>query len=158
MTTHIIGMGALGTLFGYQIAQKRGLESVAFVMDQNRLAKCQNTPVFVNGTVVPFPMITPDMASPADLVIVAVKGPGLEASLNTIQNSVGPDTIIISLLNGIVNFGTHRSHERVVGLREPCAKFLAEKYTLVYKFLKFFLAFAQNWLGGFVLSVKIGNV
>lgn len=103
MTTHIIGMGALGTLFGYQIAQKRGLESVAFVMDQNRLAKYQNTPVLVNGTVVPFPMITPDMASPADLVIVAVKGPGLESALNTIQNSVGPDTIIISLLNGIVS-------------------------------------------------------
>ena len=39
----------------------------------------------------------------ADLVIVAVKGPGLEAALSTIQNSVGPDTIIISLLNGIVS-------------------------------------------------------
>ena len=103
MTTHIIGMGALGTLFGYQIVQKCGLDAVTFVMDQPRFERYKNHPVSVNSVSVPFRMATPDTVSPADLVIVAVKGPGLDSALDTIQNSVGPNTIIISLLNGIVS-------------------------------------------------------
>lgn len=103
MNTHIIGMGALGTLFGYQIVQKCGLDSVTFIMDKSRFDRYQNIPVSVNGTPVPFHMATPDTVSPADLVIVAVKGSGLTAALDTISNSIGPDTVIISLLNGIVS-------------------------------------------------------
>jgi 2-dehydropantoate 2-reductase len=70
-------------------------------MDPERYEKYHSRPVLVNGTPVHFNMVTPDQAEPADLIIVSTKATGLEAALDTMETSVGPDTIIISLLNGI---------------------------------------------------------
>ena len=42
-----------------------------------------------------------EVKAPADLVIVAVKGPALPAVVPMIQPSVGEETVIISLMNGI---------------------------------------------------------
>ncbi|MDO4804951.1 MAG: 2-dehydropantoate 2-reductase [Lachnospiraceae bacterium] len=97
----IIGMGALGTMFGTVIQHKIGIENVSFLMDEARYQKNISRPYFANGAPADFRLITPKNASPADLIIVSIKATGLEEALVTLESSVGPDTIIISAVNGI---------------------------------------------------------
>ena len=99
----LIGMGALGTLFASILLESLPPESVTFLMDPERYEKYSDRPVLVNGTPVCFNMVTPDQAKPADLVIVSTKATGLEAALDTLETSVGPDTIIISAINGVTS-------------------------------------------------------
>ena len=97
----IIGMGALGTMFGTEIQTKLGPEHVSFLMDEERFRKNSQKTYLVNGAPADFRLITPDMAAPADLIIVSTKATGLISALDTMESSVGPDTIIISAINGI---------------------------------------------------------
>lgn len=64
----------------------------------------------VNGEHRTFPMEDCETAAPADFVIVAVKYNALPEALNTMKNCVGPDTTIISVMNGI-------SSEQMIGER-----------------------------------------
>lgn len=97
----IIGMGALGTMFGTEIQEKIGRENVSFLMDRDRYEKNSHHTYIVNGRPASFRLITPDRAAPADLMIVSVKATGLTQALRTMESSVGPDTIIISAVNGV---------------------------------------------------------
>ena len=47
--TLIIGMGALGLLYADIIAKAKGQEAVAFLMDEQRLAKYKDTTFTING-------------------------------------------------------------------------------------------------------------
>lgn len=106
----IVGMGALGLLYGKQIAETCGADAVEFVMDEARYEKYHDAEFVCNGTVCSFPMVKDTQAQEADLIIVAVKYTGLEQALETMRNCVGKDTIIISVLNGI-------SSEEILGER-----------------------------------------
>ena len=99
-TVNIIGMGALGLLFGEPIRQHRA-EQPRYVMDPARLRRHAGETYTINGRTIAPVMITPDMTGPADLVLVGVKYPGLPAALDTMASSVGPDTVILSLMNGV---------------------------------------------------------
>jgi len=98
---HIIGMGALGMLYGSLITQRLGADSVRFIMDDARYERCRGLTHRVNGVPTDFPACRAAEAEPCDLVIVAVKSTGLAAALDTMATSVGKDTTIISVLNGI---------------------------------------------------------
>ncbi len=99
----IIGMGALGILFGKEIADGLGSQAVRYIMDEDRFAKYQGSEVIINDRPWVVPVMKAEDAEPADLVIVAVKGTGLEEALDVMESSVGPETIIISVLNGITS-------------------------------------------------------
>lgn len=112
---HIIGMGALGLLYGSLITRTLGSSCVRFVMDDDRYARHQGKQHRINGEAMEFSVIRSSEAAPCDLVIVAVKGTGLTAALDTMATSVGPETTIISVLNGIsseeviaARYGAHR--------------------------------------------------
>lgn len=98
---HIIGMGALGMLYGSLITQRLGADSVRFIMDDARYERSCGLQHRVNGVLTDFAACRASDARPCDLVIVAVKSTGLAAALDTMATSVGPDTTIISVLNGI---------------------------------------------------------
>ena len=103
-TTAIYGLGALGMLFGSRLQQAYGPENVKFVMDSARFARHKDDAYTINDE--PFAFALQDAAevtAPSDLVIVAVKGPDLAAVVDQIAPSVGPDTIIISFMNGITS-------------------------------------------------------
>ena len=121
-TVHIVGMGALGMLYGSLIARTLGSGCVRFVMDDDRYARHAGKTHRVNGEEVELPLLKASQATPCDLVIVAVKGPALEAALDTMANSVGEDTTIISVLNGI-------SSEEII---EDGLKSTVETFTLEY--------------------------
>ncbi len=103
-TTAIYGLGALGMLFGSRLQQTYSSENVKFVMDSARFARHKDDIYTINDE--PFAFALQDAAevtAPSDLVIVAVKGPDLAAVVDQIAPSVGPDTIIISFMNGITS-------------------------------------------------------
>lgn len=99
--TAIIGMGALGMLYASQISSAFGPDSVCFLADQKRIERYQKMTYTINRIPCSFPMKTPENASPADLIIIAVKYNALPSALETMTSFVGPDTTIISVMNGI---------------------------------------------------------
>lgn len=109
-STAIIGMGALGLLYGNQIVSRLGSSGLRFIADRKRIQKYHSMEFTVNGEHRTFPMEDCETAAPADFVIVAVKYNALPEALNTMKNCVGPDTTIISVMNGI-------SNEQMIGER-----------------------------------------
>lgn len=97
----IIGMGALGLLYGNHIAEKAGMDAVDFVMDEARFEQKKGKTNLINGVEKQFQMTPDNQAKPADLLIVAVKSTGLEKALDTMKNCIDENTAIISVLNGI---------------------------------------------------------
>ncbi len=95
----IIGMGALGILYGDIFTRKLGRESVTFLADKERIHRYRTEGVLCNGNLCDFQMTTE--AKPADLLIFAVKGTSLEESIELARPAVDENTIILSLLNGI---------------------------------------------------------
>lgn len=95
----IIGMGALGILFGDILTASLGRDAVTFLADEQRIQKYRQDGVFCNGRACDFQMS--NQASCTDLLIFAVKGNGLYDAMESAKSAVGENTIILSLLNGI---------------------------------------------------------
>ena len=99
----IIGMGALGLLYGYHIAEHAGYDTVSFILSRERKARYRDKIFTINGKVIDLEMESEEETLPADLVIVAVKYNDLDSALDTMKNCVGDNTIILSVLNGITS-------------------------------------------------------
>lgn len=106
----ILGMGALGIMYGHHIAKAIGFDRVSYIMDENRYEKYKDASVYCNGEKLHFRCVPESEAQPADLLIVAVKATGLNAALDVMERSIGPDTVILSVMNGI-------SSEEIIGAR-----------------------------------------
>ena len=96
-TSALIGLGALGILFG------RKMPGVQVIADKDRIARYSAEPVVCNGEECKFSYITPAEGRPVDLLLVAVKATVLEQAIQDIAKFVGPDTVILSVLNGITS-------------------------------------------------------
>ena len=106
----IVGMGALGMMYGERIAERLGEKAVCFVADEERARRYGQMDFTVNGASRQFTVRNYKEMEPVDLVVAAVKGPGLLEALDVMAPCVGPDTTIISVLNGI-------SSEEIIGGR-----------------------------------------
>lgn len=99
--TYILGLGALGGMYASQL-QDMDPDAVKIIADAKRIEAYQNTEFTVNGKTRNFNYVSPHTDAPfADLIIVTVKYMALPDAIKDLQLFVGPDTIIISLLNGI---------------------------------------------------------
>lgn len=100
----IVGMGALGVLFGNLFAEKLGGQAVTFIADDSRIERYRADGVYCNGKKCNFQFDNGKQpALPADLLIFAVKGTALQEAIEQAKNLVGVDTVILSLLNGIAS-------------------------------------------------------
>lgn len=100
----IIGMGALGVLFGGILTKKLGKENVDFVVNKDRKARFFKYGLTSNGEACDFYLVDEDeKGRPADLLIFAVKGVDLESAIDSARNKVSDNTIILSLLNGVTS-------------------------------------------------------
>ncbi|MEA4865168.1 MAG: ketopantoate reductase family protein [Sphaerochaeta sp.] len=97
----LIGCGAVGALYGLRLHNLLGREQVCFLVDEKRKKRYEREGIFLNGQRTPFRYCTPEEAKPADLIILATKNHHLEDAIGLMRSSVGPDTAILSLLNGI---------------------------------------------------------
>lgn len=97
-STAIIGMGALGLLYGDML---QSAFDVGFIAGPERRADYSGKAITINGRERHFPLLDAGAAHPVDLLIFAVKGTGLEQAMEDAAGYVAEDTLILSLLNGI---------------------------------------------------------
>ena len=100
----VIGLGAVGASFAARIADAEPDAELRVVADGARADRLRRDGMVVNGRTYRFEVVDPgqDMM-PADLVIVAVKCHHLTEAIRQLARQVGPDTIVLSLLNGITS-------------------------------------------------------
>ena len=99
----ICGAGAVGALYASMLHAKDP-GSVSLLASGERLERLRAQGVVVNGVRFDLPLRAPgDAATPAGLVLIAVKQHHLAAAVEALrtQGVVGPETILLSLLNGI---------------------------------------------------------
>lgn len=97
----LIGLGAMGSFFAPKLYQEFG-ENFRVIADGERKKRLEEKGVSINGTVYHFPIVSPEeTGNEADLILVAVKGYGLEQAIRDIRNQVGANTLILSVLNGV---------------------------------------------------------
>ena len=99
----IVGLGALGCAYLGKIAETLPMEAIQIVADGARAERYRKNGVILNGKRLDFPVAGPHNLRPADLLIFTVKFNQLEEAIALARGAVGPDTIIISLLNGITS-------------------------------------------------------
>jgi len=96
----IIGLGAVGAVVGQQLESVLG-NKLYCIVDEQRKARYQQNGVFINDEKQDFNYVTPAELPPVDLIIIGTKNLQLKEALAAIKNGVGPQTMILSLLNGI---------------------------------------------------------
>ena len=99
----IIGMGALGILYGDILTKSLSKENVFFILDEGRIEKYNNEGVYCNNEKCDFSVLNSETPRVLDLIIVSVKYTALNEAITNIKPFVGKDTIIISLLNGVIS-------------------------------------------------------
>ena len=108
-TAGVIGLGALGTLYAHLLTEALGREHVLVLADKGRVERYRREGVFFNGQLQDFNYAdAAAVTEPVDLLLFAVKFGGLDSAVETCRHLVGPDTTLVSVLNGI-------SSEQVLG-------------------------------------------
>jgi 2-dehydropantoate 2-reductase len=143
----ILGAGAIGGYFGSRLHEAGG--NVTFLVRNARARQLAEQGLLVEspfGNVRMEPRtITPDSPpEPFDVVIVACKAYDLESAINSISPFVGPDTLILPLLNGLAHldvldsrFGRHRvlggvAHLAVTLTPEGVVRHLSNMHRLIF--------------------------
>lgn len=100
----IIGLGAMGILYGSHLAKRMPRTDLRIIAGQERIDRYIKDSIFCNGQKCEFQYMTPEeKTSPADLVLFTVKHSGLEDAIRAVKNQVGKNTLILSALNGITS-------------------------------------------------------
>ena len=114
----LIGLGALGVMFGNQLQKTMPKGSFKVIADKNRINRYLEEGITCNSEPCSFDFISSDINSgPCDLAIFAVKYNGLKDAIESMRPLIGKDTIIISTLNGIISeevLGEAFGHDKVV--------------------------------------------
>ncbi len=96
----ILGAGAIGLGIASQM-KHTGYEP-EFICDAQRKEKYSSEVFFINNDPMQINCVTPEtIHETADLIIVSVKYAQLEEAIELLQGSVGSNTVIMSLMNGI---------------------------------------------------------
>jgi len=98
-----VGAGALGILYASRMLEHLAPEQLQFIVGPERMKRYRQTEFSANGARQDFRFASSEALDPrpADLVILTVKAYGLDDAISLIRNYVGPDTLILSFLNGI---------------------------------------------------------
>lgn len=108
-TVSIIGLGALGILYGQHFSKRLPKKNLRIIADSERINRYKQTGIYCNGELCDFNFVTPEeTCSPADLLLFTVKFDGLIDAIESVKHHVGHNTIIMSALNGI-------SSEEIIG-------------------------------------------
>ena len=100
-TISIIGAGALGAAYG-RMLYDMDPGCVSFVARGERAERLRREGVVVNNKRYHISVLQPeDRAVPADFIMVAVKYHHLDDAIADMKSSVGAETLIISVMNGI---------------------------------------------------------
>ncbi|MBQ9027175.1 MAG: 2-dehydropantoate 2-reductase [Lachnospiraceae bacterium] len=112
----VLGAGAVGSYIIYGLTQKKDID-FCVVADGARKERLEKSGVVIDDkkeirTLHPA-IKTPEQARGVDILFVAVKYTALESALQDIRTIVTPNTVVLSLLNGI------DSEEKIAGVIDP---------------------------------------
>jgi 2-dehydropantoate 2-reductase len=96
----VVGAGAVGSSVASLVAE-RDPTAVRVLAGGERLRRYRQEGFVLNGRRRDFALLSPQEHSRPDLVIVAVKTYQLGQAIEDLRNHVGPQTLILSLLNGV---------------------------------------------------------
>jgi 2-dehydropantoate 2-reductase len=103
-TVTIIGLGALGILFGHHLSKRMPVQNLRIIADTDRICRYQTDKIYCNGEECNFHYQSPEeKCEPADLILFTVKYQGLQEAIQAVHNQIGENTIILSALNGITS-------------------------------------------------------
>ena len=116
----VVGAGATGGYFGARLAQAG--RDVTFLVRERRFQQLQQNGLVLktpSGTEVLQPQLaqTGKLTGQFDLIILTVKSFGLDQAIADIAPAVGPDTLIMPILNGMRHIDTLRARfgDKVIG-------------------------------------------
>lgn len=100
----ISGRGSVGITEGVILNRALGPENFAFAADSERVKRYRSQELLVNGEPVEFQYSdSADSFGKADLILIASKYGALEQVMDEIAPYIKEDTVILSLINGIVS-------------------------------------------------------
>ena len=103
-TVGVIGLGALGVLYADQFTRALGKDHVLVLADHDRTERYRREGIWYNGNLCDFQYAdAAQVTEPVDLLLFAAKFGGLDAAVETCRHLVGPDTLVLSVLNGIAS-------------------------------------------------------
>ncbi|WP_432712965.1 ketopantoate reductase family protein, partial [Pedobacter sp.] len=104
-SVYFIGLGAIGAKYASKIYDFNP-ELVKVIVNDVRLQRYTENGIYVNEKRYDFSYVTPAQSTEkADLIIVGVKSYHLDQAIEELKPFVGPNTQILSLLNGIDSVG-----------------------------------------------------
>ena len=100
-TISIVGAGAVGGAYASMLYDM-DRHCVSFIAAGDRFKRLRQDGLIVNGKHYAIPVLRPDdLSPPPDLLMIAVKHHQLDNAICDIKNSIGEETTIISVMNGI---------------------------------------------------------
>ena len=104
----ILGAGAVGGYFGGRLVQAGA--DVTFLVRPQRAQKLAQAGLVIKSPLgdaqIPVHTVLQEAARPDyDLVILSCKAYDLDASIAAVEGAIGPDTLILPLLNGMAQLG-----------------------------------------------------
>ncbi|MCD7833937.1 MAG: 2-dehydropantoate 2-reductase [Lachnospiraceae bacterium] len=100
-TVGIVGLGALGVLYGSLLLEKMDREDLLIIADEDRIRRYQAEGVYANGKKCEFRYATPEEGRPLDLLIFTTKYMALAEAARMARPFCGEQTIVMSFLNGV---------------------------------------------------------
>ena len=96
----LIGAGAIGA---YLIWSFDGVSDTAFtvIAEGARRERLERDGIVINGARYPLQVQEPGQAGPQDLIFLATKYGALDEAIAMLPPLIGPNTLILSLLNGV---------------------------------------------------------
>jgi 2-dehydropantoate 2-reductase len=100
----LIGLGAIGSYLAPRIEQAVGRDNFCVVAGGARRERLLSQGTDINGVNHRFRVVSPgEKTEPASLVMVVVKHNQLPQAVEDIACLVGPDTVLVSFMNGITS-------------------------------------------------------
>lgn len=96
----VLGAGAVGSYVIWGLSEKEGI-SYSVIAEGNRKQRLEREGLMINGKQYLPPVLTPEEARGADLLIVTLKYGALRDSLDAIRKIADEHTAVMSLMNGV---------------------------------------------------------
>lgn len=99
----VVGLGAMGSAYLGKLVRVVPREYLQVIAPRDRAERYRRDGVTLCGRKLDLNIVEPHEARPADLVIFTVKFYDLRGAIEAARGAVGPNTVILSLLNGITS-------------------------------------------------------
>ena len=96
----ILGAGAVGSYIIWGLSKKDNIR-LGVIAEGDRARRLKESGCAINGAVYRPEVWTPQEANGVDLLVVALKYGALPGALDSIAAAVGPNTTVMSLMNGV---------------------------------------------------------